>query len=382
MNATPRRLALALGTTQTLAWATTFYIPATMMGAAAAELGTSRTTLLAAFSWSLLVSAACAPRIGRFIDARGGKPILIGGALVTAVGLTALALSQSLLQWFLAWTVLGVGMSLGLYDTAFATIGRILGRDARPAIIGVTLMAGFASSVGFPSGTWLVGHFGWRDSVFLYAALQILVILPVILVFIPASPGTPAVGPARVAPEGGRLPGRGEFLLLAVFFTSRAGIGAVISVHALVLLQGLGLSLDAAVATASIIGAAQVGSRVVDYFLGRNLSPVTSAQVGAVLLPVGIVATLLGAPGFVFALSYGMSNGIFTISRGTLPMHVFGPAGYATLLGRLALPSLIAQAAAPTLLAPLIDGAPAVWTFAAIGALGLAAFGCLLPLRR
>ncbi len=377
-----RRLTLVVGINQTLTWGMTFYLPAVIAGPAGHDLGMSRAAVLGAFSCALLISGFCAPRVGKHIDRHGGRGILVASCAISAVGLVVLALAQGGAAWYAGWLVLGVGMSLGLYDTAFATIGRILGRDARPAIIGVTLMAGFASSVGFPSGTWLVGHFGWRDSVFLYAALQILVILPVILVFIPASPGTPAVGPARVAPEGGRLPGRGEFLLLAVFFTSRAGIGAVISVHALVLLQGLGLSLDAAVATASIIGAAQVGSRVVDYFLGRNLSPVTSAQVGAVLLPVGIVATLLGAPGFVFALSYGMSNGIFTISRGTLPMHVFGPAGYATLLGRLALPSLIAQAAAPTLLAPLIDGAPAVWTFAAIGALGLAAFGCLLPLRR
>ncbi len=382
IRATQRRLALALGTSQVLAWASTFYIPATMIGLASAELGVSRTWLLGGFSWSLLVSAMCAPRIGRFIDAHGGKPVLIGGALVTAAGLVALSLAGSLLHWYAAWTVLGVGMALGLYDTAFATIGRILGRDARPAIVGVTLMGGFASSVGFPTGTWLAASFGWRASVLAYAAMQIAVILPIILAFIPRHPGPPHEAAARAAPAPGAMTGRTAFALLAIFFTSRAGIGALISVHALVLLKGMGLSTDHAVLVASIIGPAQVGSRLIDYRFGRGLSPVTSAWLGAALLPMGVAAMLGGAPAAVFALAYGLSNGILTINRGTLPMHVFGPAGYAALLGRLALPSLLAQAALPTLAAPLIDAMPASWTFAALGALSLAAFACLLPLKR
>jgi MFS family permease len=382
MSPLARRLAIALGTTQILAWSTTFYIPATMLGAVSETLGASKTMLLAAFSWSLLVASVCAPRIGRFIDANGGKPILIAGALITCAGLTALAGAQSLLHWFAAWTVLGVGMALGLYDTTFATIGRILGRDSRPAIVGVTLIAGFASTVGFPAGTWLVHLMGWRWAVLVYAAVQVVLVLPLILIFVPASPGSPPLGAARETPAGGRLPGRLEFVLMAVFFTSRAGIGALISVHALVLLQGLGLSLDAAVGVASLIGAAQVGARLLDVRFGRGLSPVTSGQIGAMLMPVGIVATLLGAPTLVFAISYGMSNGIFTISRGTLPMHVFGPAGYATLLGRLALPSLIAQALIPTLLAPAVDSLPAAWVFGGMAVLSFAAFACLLPLRR
>ena len=382
MSPMARRLAIALGTTQILAWSTTFYIPATMLGAVSDSLGASKTMLLAAFSWSLLVASVCAPRIGRFIDAKGGKPILMAGAVVTFVGLLALAAAQSLLHWFGAWTVLGVGMALGLYDTTFATIGRILGRDSRPAIVGVTLIAGFASTVGFPSGTWLVHLMGWRSAVLIYAAVQVVLVLPIILAFVPASPGSPPQGVARVTPEGGRLPGRLELVLMAVFFTSRAGIGALISVHALVLLQGLGMSIDAAVGIASLIGAAQVGARLLDVRFGRGLSPVTSGQIGAALMPVGIVATLLGAPALVFARTYGMSNGIFTISRGTLPMHVFGPAGYATLLGRLALPSLMAQALIPTLVAPAIDSFPASWIFAGIAGLSALAFACLLPLRR
>jgi MFS family permease len=338
--------------------------------------------LLGAFSWSLLVSAVCSPRVGRFIDRAGGRKVLAGGALITCAGLVALAGVQSVWQWYAAWTVIGVGMALGLYDATFATIGRLLGRESRGAIVGVTLIGGFASSLGFPAGTWLASEFGWRAAVLIYAAVQVSAILPLVLSVVPSSPGPPAVATPRAAEAAGRPPGQRDFVLLAIFFTLRAGIGALISVHALVLLKGLGLSTEAAVGVATLIGPAQVGSRIIDFRLARNLSPVTSAQIGAALLPIGIAALLGGAPAVVFALCYGMSNGIYTISRGTVPMHVFGPAGYATRLGRLALPSLFAQAIVPTLVAPLIDGLPASAMFAGIGTAAVLAFACLLPLRR
>lgn len=382
MTREARWLAFALGMTQVLAWGTTFYIPATMIAAASETLGASRTVLLAAFSWSLLVAAFCAPRVGRTIDAVGGRRVLVAGAVITCGGLLVLAAAPSVLVWFAAWTVLGFGMALSLYDAAFATIGRLLGRDARPAIVGVTLLGGFASSLGFPAGTWLALHIGWRLAVLSYAAVQVVLILPLVLAFVPAIAGEAPAGPARPVIEGVRPPGRRDFWLLVGFLTSRTGISAVISVHALVLLRGLGLSIDQAVTVAALIGPAQVGSRLIDLRFGRNLSPLVSSWIGAALLPIGIALTLGGAPALVFALCYGLSNGIYTISRGTLPMHVFGPAGYATLLGRLALPSLIAQALAPTMLAPLLDTVPARDIFAAIGVLGALALACLLPLRR
>jgi predicted MFS family arabinose efflux permease len=369
-----------LGVTQTLAWATTYYIPATVIGAAAETLDVSRTVLLGGFSWSLLVAGLCSPRIGRYIDAHGGRPVLAAGALVTCLGLALLASAGGVATWYVAWTVLGLGMAMGLYDTAFATIGRLLGDAARPAIIGVTFMAGFASTIGWPVGTWLVAQHGWRAAVWIFAAVQVAAILPVVLAFVPAAAAVPPPAAARTPAPGGPLPGT-IFALLAVFFTARAAISSLVAVHALVLLTGIGLNLGQAVFTASMIGPAQVAARLLDWRLSRWLSPVASSLVGGVLLPLGVLAVLAGAPALVFALAYGMSNGILTISRGALPLHVFGPAGYATLLGRLAMPGLIAQAAAPTLLAPLVDIWPASWILGGIGVLSLSAIACLIPLR-
>ena len=110
MNPLQRRLALTLGFTQLLAWSTTYYIPATMTGAVAADLGVSRTLLLGAFSWAVLIAGFCAPAVGRYIDRNGGKPVLAAGQVVTAAGLLVLAAAPSVVWWYVGWTVLGLGM--------------------------------------------------------------------------------------------------------------------------------------------------------------------------------------------------------------------------------------------------------------------------------
>jgi len=210
--------------------------------------------------------------------------------------------------------------------------------------------------------------------------MQVLVILPIILIYVPKAP--PQVPPTGPVDSSAPPPPNGTFLWLASFFTLRAAVSSIVSVHALVLLQGMGFSLETAVAAATLIGPAQVGSRVLDWYFGREMNPMIAAWVGAAMLPLGVLALVLGGPAVAFTVLYGLSNGILTISRGTLPLHVFGPAGYATRLGRLALPSMLISAVTPTLVSPLIAAWPASWVAAAMGAVSLIAMGCLLGLRR
>jgi hypothetical protein len=283
--------------------------------------------------------------------------------------------------WYIAWTIIGIGMALGLYDAAFATIGRLLGGSARPAIVGVTLMAGFASTVGWPMGVVLVQLLGWRMTALSYAAMQMAINLPLLLWLIPKPPPQPAT--LRATSVEQTAPGRGyiAFMLLAIFFSARAAISAVISVHVL-LLQGIGLTAAAAVGIAAMIGPSQVAGRVLEWVFARHIDPLTGSWMGAALLPVGVVGLLVGGPAIGFAVAYGMSNGILTISRGTLPMDLFGAHGYATRLGRLALPPLLAQAIAPTLFTPFVLSRSASEVLAWVGIAAGVALLCLLPLRR
>ena len=160
-----------------------------------------------------------------------------------AAGLLVLAAWPSLLGWYVAWTVMGIGMALGLYDAAFATIGRLLGLEARPAIVGVTLLAGFASTIGWPAGVALIHLFGWRATAVIYAGVQLAVNLPLILALIPRAPPPPAPVHAAAAPPAETNGNGGLFalILLGTFFSVRAAISAVVSVHALSLLHGRGI---------------------------------------------------------------------------------------------------------------------------------------------
>jgi MFS family permease len=379
---TARRLALVLGVTQTLAWATTYYLPAVIVGPAAGTLHHSTTELLVGYSWSLLVAGLVSPRVGAWIDRHGGRSALATGTVVMAAGLLVLAAWPTLPGWYLAWTVIGAGMALGLYDAAFATIGRLLGSGARPAIVGVTLLAGFASTIGWPTGVALIHRFDWRATAAIYAAVQLAVNLPLILTLIPRATPMEPVHAAVVTTAAKRVDGLFALILLGTFFSVRAAISAVVSVHALTLLHGIGLTAVAAVGVAALFGPSQVFGRVLEWSFARWINPLTGSWMGATLLPLGVALLLLGGPAVGFAVAYGMSNGILTISRGTLPMFLFGPRGYATRLGRLALPQLLMQAVAPTAVAPLVLALPADAIFAGLGIASFVALLCLLPLKR
>ena len=145
---------LALGTTQTLAWASSYYLPAILADPIAHDLGISSNWLFAAFSASLVISALLGPRVGRQIDLFGGRQVLSVSNLILAAGLGVLGLATSIPMLIGAWLLLGVGMGLGLYDAAFGALGRIYGDRARRAITGITLLAGFASTIGWPLTAW------------------------------------------------------------------------------------------------------------------------------------------------------------------------------------------------------------------------------------
>jgi len=382
MSSSRFRLGAVLGINQTLSWGMTFYLPAIIAGPVAQTFDQPGFPVLGAFSWALLVAGACAPRVGKWIDRRGGRGALICSIAVIAAGQAVLALSHGLAVWYLGWTVIGAGMAMGLYDAAFATVGGLLGQDAGPAITGITLVAGFASTVFWTLGAALIEALGWRGLLLAYAGLMLAVNLPMVWLLVPPAPPRP-----RPDATTGHLPSsparRRTLLLLSLFFALRWFITSVIAVNVLSLLHGIGLTAAEAVGVAALIGPGQVAGRLLDYALGPLAGLLVKARIAALLFPVGAALLLLGGPvaATAFALLYGMSNGVMTINRGTLPLALFGPEGYAQVLGWLAVPVLLAQATAPALAAPLVAALPAREVFLLCGAGAAVAALFLLPLR-
>jgi predicted MFS family arabinose efflux permease len=375
-----------LGTAQTLAWASSYYLPAILAAPMARDLGVPVPTVFAAFSLALIVSAVVGPRAGRAIDEHGGRPVLMWTSLLFATGLATLALAQGPLGLFAAWVLLGAAMGSGLYEAAFSTLVRLYGHDARGAITGITLLAGFASTVGWPLSAWLETQFGWRGACFAWAGLHLLVGLPLNAGLPRVGKGVaashrPSVDPAGAEPAGTPAPvlqAPGTTALLAFVFAATWFISTAMATHFPRLLQAAGATLAAAVAVGALIGPAQVAGRLLEFGLLRHVHPLLSARLAALAHPLGVLALLsFGAPvAALFALLHGAGNGILTIAKGTLPLALFGPQGYGARQGWLMLPARVAQAAAPFVFGLAVDRwqAGALWL---TGALGLSAFVAL-----
>lgn len=375
------RIVLALGSAQTLAWGSTYYLPAILAESMANELGISSGNVFAAFSLALIVTAVLGPLSGKRIDHHGGRDVLALSSVVFAVGLATLGLASGPVMLWLGWLVIGIGMALGLYESAFATLTGIYGRDARGAITGITLLAGFASTVCWPISGWLNAEYGWRATCLAWAATHLLVGLPlnrllVPLGFQPTLSPEMEKSPPQHAARPGLTMGLLAFVFAATWFTSTA-----MAAHLPRLLQESGLSAAAAIAVAALVGPAQVAARCLEFVLLRRFHPLFSARLAAAAHPIGAVGVmLLGAPATTFfALLHGGGNGILTIAKGTLPLVIFGPQGYGLRQGLLMVPARFAQAFAPLLFAVLIDdfGTRALWLSAALGVLAFAALSLL-----
>lgn len=380
---TPLAVVAALGTAQTLAWASSYYLPAMLAAPMARDLGVTTPTVFAAFSGALVISALLGPWAGRAIDRSGGRPLLMGTNLAFAAGLVALGMARGPLGLFAAWALIGMAMGGGLYEAAFSTLVRFYGRDSRNAITGITLIAGFASTVGWPLSMVLESRFGWRGACFGWAALHVLIGLP-LNASLPAGAGhlRPGVAPVAQAPSPERASGTASHpartaALLAFVFAVTWFISTAMAAHLPRLLQAAGVSLAVAVGLGALVGPAQVGARLLEFGLMRRVHPLFSARLAAMAHPVGVLALLMfGAPAAaLFVVLHGAGNGVLTIAKGTLPLVLFGAEGYGFRQGLLMVPARAAQAFAPFLFGLALDrwGVAALWLSGLLGASAVAA---------
>jgi MFS family permease len=380
--ASPRiTVVAALGSTQTLAWASSYYLPAILGAPIAASLGLSPSVFFGIFSVALLLSAAMGPTVGKIIDKHGGRGVLAASNLALALGLVLLARAEGIVGLAIAWVPLGAGITMGLYDPAFATLTRLYGHEARNPITGITLIAGFASTIGWPVSAFMLHHYGWQEACLLWAALNLFVCLPVNLLLIPKAPPHPPMRRHGGEDDAAEAP-RGAMIVLAFFFSAAWFVTGAMAAHLPRLLEAAGATPTEAVAAAALVGPAQVAARLVEFGILRRMHPLISARIAAIMHPLGALALGLFGPFGVaaFALLHGAGNGMITIAKGTLPLVIFGPHGFGQRSGVLSAPARITQSAAPFLFGLLLDKA-GVGAVALSAGLMLAAFASLFALR-
>ncbi|GJE37802.1 MFS transporter [Methylobacterium persicinum] len=340
-----------LGLTQIILWGGSFFLVAVIVGPVVATTGWPQGAVIGALSLAILISGLLSPWIGRRIRHLGGRPVLVTGTLVMAFGLVLMALAGSLPVFLLAWAVMGLGMAGALYDPLFAAIGQAYGASARTAMTQIAIASGFAITLCWPASTFLVAHVGWRGACLAYAALAVFIVAPIFAFALPngrpVHDGRAALRPGTVATvlKAERLAGEG---LLAITFATAAILMTAMSVEMLLLLEAQGITAASAVALSALIGPSQVGARILELSFGQRAHPIHLLLVSAGCVALGLLL-LVAIPSLAWLaiLLYGAGNGMRTVVRGTLPLALYGQGEYAAVIGRLARPPLLGQAATP-----------------------------------
>jgi predicted MFS family arabinose efflux permease len=355
----------ALGITQITAWGTSYYCLGVLANPIAQDTGWSRGLIYFGFTVSLLVMGAMSAWAGKAIDRYGAQAVMTTGTALVSAGLLLLSLVKSEVAYLGAWAFLGVGMRLCLYDAAFAALVQVVPSRGRQAISYLTLFGAFASTV-----FWVVGHYlnealGWRETLVWFSAINLAICLPLNwfgLAHRERTPGTDTPAAAKPSPEGAPLQGRTRTVAIALFalvMSLNGFVFGVVTVQLVPLLEAAGLATAAAVWVASMKGFAQFGGRVVEIVFGRSLRAITVGRIAIGVLPASFAVLLLSGGNLqaviAFTLLMGASQGVITIVRGAVPLALFGQNGYGAVLGLLATPILVVNAASPTLFALIVD---------------------------
>lgn len=372
---------VALGITQIVAWGTTLYALGVLASPIAANTGWSRSLVFSGLTVGLLVSGFVSTAMGRAIDTKGARFVMSAGSVLCAGSLLIVAAATHPVVYLAGWAVMGLGMRMSLYDAAFAALVQVAPDRGRRAISYLTLFGGFASTFFWPIGHLLTAEMGWRLTLVVYAGINVAVCLPLHWWGL-ARREPPASAPATADRQSGPVvadpPLEGQartlaMLLFGIVMSASAFVFGAMAVHLPAVLEASGLTAAAAVALASLKGVAQVAGRVAEILFGRRLHAIDLGRISVVGMPLAFIVLMAGGGSYSAALTFivlfGVANGLVTIVRGAVPLALFGPQGYGTVLGVLATPYLLVNALAPAVLAVVVD----LWGYTAAEAVVLAA---------
>ena len=386
--APPRSLhafSLWLSVPQLISWGSQFYTFSLLMGPLEAALGLSRAESSLAFSLALLAEGAAAYAVGRWIDAGHERLVMTLGSLWVGLGLLAHSAVDSVAGFYAVWVWLGLGMAATLYNPAFAIVTRRFGTDFRRAIITITFLGGLASTVFIPLVSWGFALWGWRASLCVLAALQLLVCLPLHAWLLQGAPRVHQGTDQNLTQAASKWPSRHllqpTFWLLALFMVLTMALTSALPVHMINLLGEAGLPSAWVVGIPATIGVLQVFGRMLLFVFEKRWDVHAANRWIPALLPAGLLVLVLGgwhpAAALVFVLLYGMGNGMITIVKGTAMAQYVSATHVGQLNGLLGLPIALARAAAPWMVgllwSPTAGYRWGLWWMVAASLAGLAA---------
>jgi MFS family permease len=340
-----------LGVTQVIGFGTSLYLLTVMAPAISTDTSWGLAWVAFGLTVGVLTGAIAAPSVGKRIGRGFGRNVLIQAAICFALGLIIIAFSPSRVLYLLGWCFVGLGMSGGLYDAVFSVIGRLEGQTAKASITKVALWGGFASTIFWPLSGYFEATFGWRIACAIFAAFHLVVCLPVFALLLPATaPVDPDASPEKAngANKAQSVATTRLVVLTAALFMVETLVAACMATHLVTVLAEIGIPRVQAIAFASLLGPAQVAARFAQAAFGAQLEPIITVTLAVTSITIGLGVLLLSPTIAGVAIAfYGAGIGVFSIMRGTLPLTMFGSLAYPALMGKIARPIALVQAAAP-----------------------------------
>lgn len=384
---------VGLGITMTIGYGTIYYPFAIIGPEIARDFGWTDSFVFGVFSIALLASAAAAPVSGRMMDRFGPRSVLVVGSLLTALALTTFAQVGTRTSFVLAVLASECISTMVLYEAGFAALTAMHGLDARRHATQVTLFGGFASTIFWPLIQWLLGFTDWRGVLLVLAAINLLIALPIhcLLPSPRRTGGQGALRAAMSAVEPGLLAENRRsrpFLLMALAFACGGFLMSAVHTSFFLLLEAMGRSAALAATAGAILGPMQVAARLAEMLSGGRLPAAIVGLISNVAMLVGVALLVIAAgiagplPVILFALSFGVGQGLSFVARAVLPARLFGTGAYGRITGNLASIRLIFTAAGPFLTALCLDRFGIGAAFAMLGTMAVigVAAACALSL--
>lgn len=376
----------ALGLTQVVGYGTLYYSFSALAPSMAQDFGWPEEWVYGLLSASLLIGGLVAPVSGQWADKFGAARVMVWGSLAAALALAACALAPERVTFALGLVAIEVASAFVFYATAFAVLAQAAGGHAQRSITHLTLIGGFASTIFWPITAALHDVMSWREVYLTYAALNLAICVPVHFWLARHTAREQDEGAAKAMNLRATLPSRYHLpvmLLMMVGFALLSFVSSAMLVHMVPLLDALGLGASGVIVT-TLFGPSQVLSRLINMQLGRGLSQPALAVVAAALGPIALILLVATAPWFpgaaLFAVLFGMGNGLFSIVSGSLPLVMFGADGYGRRLGLISSARLIISSIAPfafSVVVAVTSMQAMLWVAAAVGLCAMTIFSII-----
>jgi predicted MFS family arabinose efflux permease len=377
---------VVLAITQLIGWGT-LGLPAVLGREMAADLHMDLTAIFASTSVLYLAMGLCSPLLARPFVKQGGRRVMIAGTLLAAPGYVLLSVAQGPLSYYAAWLLLGIAGSATLSTASYIVLNEVAGLRARSAIGALMLVTGLSSSIFWPTTAYLAGLLGWRSTSVVYAALLLVVSLPLFVFLLPRRVHDPAdTGAGSATATAPAAPARSTFYLLVAAIGLNAFVAFGLSAVLIELLKAEGLTASEAISFGAMLGVVQVSARALDFLGGGRWDGITTALVAGLALPAAMLLLMVSGGSYLaaatFILLYGLGSGALAVARATMPLVFYDKAEFAKASARIALPLNLLSAVSAPILVGLLTRHGSNALLALVLTCSCASLGILLLLRR